>query len=103
MASDMGRSVTATGAAAGERSPAGGGVRRRIDLSAPILALLGLGLAVLVLLPLGWLVVYAVTDKAGALTAGNFIRLATDPTFVTPFLTTLAIAIGVAACSCLVA
>jgi iron(III) transport system permease protein len=65
--------------------------------------LLGLGLAVLVLLPLGWLVVYAITDKSGALTAGNFVRLATDPTFVSPFLRTLAIAAGVAVCSCLVA
>jgi iron(III) transport system permease protein len=101
--------MTAAGspaAAAGEPSPAAAGAvrgRRRLDVSAPVLVLLGLALAVLILLPLGWLIVYAVTDKARALTVGNFVRLATDPTFVSPFLTTLAIAAGIAVCSCLVA
>ncbi len=109
MSSELGRSMTAAGspaAAAGEPSPAAAGAvrgRRRLDVSAPVLVLLGLALAVLILLPLGWLIVYAVTDKARALTVGNFVRLATDPTFVSPFLTTLAIAAGIAVCSCLVA
>ena len=66
------------------------------DLSAPLLLLIGLFLCVLVLLPLGWLVWYSITDKTGALTAGNFVSLAADPSFTAPYLTALGIAFAVA-------
>ena len=65
---------------------------RSIDLSRPVMILLALFLCGLVLLPLGWLVWYSVTDNNGALTAANFVRLATDPSFARPYLTALEIA-----------
>jgi iron(III) transport system permease protein len=76
---------------------------RRFDLSIPLLATLGLFLCALVLLPLLWLAWYSVTDANGALTTGNFIKLASDPSFVSPFLIALAIALSVAITSCVVA
>ncbi|MGO8916695.1 MAG: ABC transporter permease [Stellaceae bacterium] len=77
--------------------------RVRLDLSQPVLALLALILCALVLLPLGWLLWYGVTDKDGALTLANFARLAGERAFVAPFVTTLGIAAGVAASCCVVA
>jgi iron(III) transport system permease protein len=77
--------------------------RRHLDFSMPLLAVLGLFLCALVLLPLLWLAWYSVTDNNGALTAANFIKLASDPSFVSPFLTALAIALSVALASCVVA
>jgi len=76
---------------------------RRFDLSMPLLAVLGLFLCALVLLPVLWLAWYSITDADGSLTAANFIKLASDPTFVSPFLTTLAIASSVALSACAVA
>ena len=75
---------------AGERSA------RHVDLSAPVMVVLALFLCGLVLLPLGWLVWYSVTDNTGTPTGANFVRLATDPSFATPYLTALEIAVGVA-------
>src|SRR5947209_1596388 len=72
-------------------------IRWHLDLSAPLFVLLGGFLCGLVLLPLGWLGWYSVTDANGAPTLANFARLATDPTFVGPYLTALAIAASVAA------
>src|SRR3954470_7240627 len=69
---------------------------RSIDLSRPVMVLLALFLCGLVLLPLGWLVWYSVTDNNGALTAANFVRLAIDPSFAGPYLTALEIAASVA-------
>jgi len=46
---------------------------------------------------LGWLGWYRVTDANGALSLANFTRLATNPTFVGPYLTALGIAASVAA------
>jgi len=69
---------------------------RSIDLSRPVMVLLALFLCGLVLLPLGWLVWYSVTDNNGALTTANFVRLATDPSFARPYLTALQIAASVA-------
>jgi iron(III) transport system permease protein len=77
--------------------------RARLDASLPVLGVLGLVLCVLVLLPLGWLLWYGFTDKTGAPTLANFARLATDRSFAGPFLSTIGIALGVAALSCLVA
>jgi iron(III) transport system permease protein len=72
---------------------------RHFDPSLPVLVLLGAFLCGLVLLPLGWLLWYSVTDNNGALTAGNFIRLASDSTFAAPYLTALEIAASVALCA----
>jgi iron(III) transport system permease protein len=69
---------------------------RRIDPSVPVLVVLGMFLCGLVLLPLGWLAWYSITDDSGGLTLGNFTRLATDPTFAAPYLTALEIALSVA-------
>src|SRR6266436_785842 len=77
--------------------------RARLDASLPVLGVLALVLCVLVLLPLGWLLWYGFTDKTGAPTLANFARLATDRSFVGPFLSTIAIALGVATLSCVVA
>jgi iron(III) transport system permease protein len=77
--------------------------RTRLDLSQFVLVLLALALCVLVLLPLGWLLWYGVTDKAGALTTANFIRIFSERGFVSPFVTTLGIAAGVAVACCVVA
>jgi iron(III) transport system permease protein len=73
-----------------------------IDLSKPALVLLGLFLCGLVLLPLGWLGWYAITDAEGQPTLANFTRLATDRSFVSPILTTLLIAASVAMLACAV-
>jgi len=70
--------------------------RAAFDASALVFALLAFVLASLVLLPLGWLVWYGATDAAGTPTLANFARLVGDRAFLGPFLTTLAIAAGVA-------
>jgi iron(III) transport system permease protein len=62
------------------------------DITKPVLALFVLVLCGLIVLPLSWLVYYAFTDKAGALTLGNFHRLVTDAAFLDPLLTTFALA-----------
>jgi iron(III) transport system permease protein len=78
-------------------------VRRHLDLSMPLLAVLGLFLCGLVLLPLLWLAWYSITDNTGALSAANFVKLASDPSFVSPFVTALGIALSVALAACAVA
>jgi iron(III) transport system permease protein len=77
--------------------------RTRPDLSQAAFALPALLLCVLVLLPLGWLLWYGVTDKTGALTTANFIRILSERGFVSPFAITLGIASGVAVACCVVA
>jgi iron(III) transport system permease protein len=81
------------------------GVARRsgFDLSRPILAAVMALLAVLIILPMGWLVAYAFSTSDGRATLGNFVTLFTDPDFVDPVLTTLIIAVSVGAICCLVA
>ena len=61
----------------------------RIDLSGAVMALLAAALCLLVILPIGWLVVFAFTDRARNPTLANFQTLFTDPAFVDPLLTTL--------------
>ena len=77
--------------------------RPAFDASALVLAALALILVVLVLLPLGWLLAYGFTDKAGAPTLANLLRLVSDWGFAGPFLTTLGIATSVALACCLAA
>src|ERR1700757_1329477 len=66
--------------------------KARIDWTKPVLWLFAAFLIVLIVLPLSWLAVYAVTDNANHLTLQNFITLFTDPDFVDPLLPTAIIA-----------
>ena len=73
------------------------------DLSRPVLIAVAALLVVMIALPMGWLVVYSLSDKAGNATLGNFVALFTDPTFVDPLITTLIISFSVSAICCAVA
>jgi iron(III) transport system permease protein len=75
----------------------------RLDLSQPVLISFALLLCVLILLPIGWTIVYSVSDSRGAFTLANFARLFTDPAFIDPLLTTLIIAVCVGLACCLIA
>ena len=75
----------------------------RVDASGAALALFAAALCLLIVLPIAWLVVVAITDRAGNLTLANFRTLFTDPAFVEPLLTTLIIASSVSVVCCLVA
>jgi len=77
--------------------------RRSIDLSWPILIGCAAILCVLIVLPVGWLAYYSVTDKAGSFTLGNFIQLVSDPAFVDPLFTTLIIATSSCIICCVIA
>lgn len=74
-----------------------------LDFSRAILVVAALALCVLVILPLSWLAYYGFTDRTGAFTLANFTQLATDPTFIDPFVTTVIIATSVGIVCCLVA
>lgn len=75
----------------------------RIDLFSPVFVLLALLLAILVLLPLGWLLYYALVDKDGAFTLANFAALVDDATLRKPFLVAIGMALAVGALSCVIA
>jgi iron(III) transport system permease protein len=75
----------------------------RIDFSWPILLFVAAALCVLIVLPVSWLVYYSFTDRAGAFTLENFLRLVTDSTFIDPLVTTVTIATSVGVICCLVA
>ena len=77
--------------------------RGRLDLSGPVMLAAAALLVVLIVLPLSWLVIYAVTAKAGGLTLGNFATIFGDPAFLGPLWTTLQIAVSVGLICCLVA
>ena len=76
---------------------------RGIDLSAPLAIVFALTLCVLVLLPLTWLLIYALTDTKGVATFANFKQLFTDPAFVDPLLISLGIATSVGVSCCAIA
>ncbi|HVZ10070.1 ABC transporter permease [Rhodopila sp.] len=76
---------------------------RRFDPSLVPLALAGLFLAMLVLLPLGWLLAYTLSDEAGRPSWTNLMQLADPSLFWEPFVTTFGIALGVAALACAIA
>jgi iron(III) transport system permease protein len=80
-----------------------GGRGRLVDLSRPTLIAVTALLAVMIVLPMGWLVAYSLSDKAGHPTLANFVALFTDPSFVDPLITTLIIAFSVSGLCCLVA
>jgi iron(III) transport system permease protein len=80
-----------------ERRPAG------IDWSRPVLYAFAALLCVLIILPLSWLFVFSVSDRAGGVTLDNFRRLFTDPAFLDPLVTTFIIATTSAVACCVVA
>ena len=75
----------------------------RIDLFRPTFVLLVVVLAILVVLPLSWLLYYSLIDKTGAFTLANFTRLATDVTMRRPFVIAIGMALSVGALSCVIA
>ena len=77
--------------------------RSRLDLSGVVMAAFAGALCLLVVLPIGWLVVYGFTDRARKFTLANFATLLTDPAFVEPLITTLVIAVSVSLACCAVA
>ncbi len=76
--------------------------RARLDLSWPVLIGFALILCALIVLPMSWLVYFSVTDK-GHFTLANFVKLATDPTFIDPLVTTVILATSSAVICCAVA
>src|ERR1700704_2977408 len=77
--------------------------KAKIDWTKPVLALFAAGLILLIVLPLSWLAVFSVTDKARQLTLQNFVTLFTDRDFLDPLWTTAIIATSSAAICCVVA
>jgi iron(III) transport system permease protein len=75
----------------------------RIDLFGPTFVLLVAVLGVLVVLPLGWLLVYAFTDADGAFTLSNLVALATEATLRKPLAVAATMALAVGALSCVLA
>jgi iron(III) transport system permease protein len=76
---------------------------RRPDLSQPLMLVVAALLVLMIVLPMGWLVVYSFSDKAGNPTLANFVRLFTDPDFLDPLITSLIIAFSTSAACCVVA
>src|SRR6201989_2983194 len=74
-----------------------------IDFTKPVVWLFALVLIILIVLPLSWLAVFSLTDKARHVTLQNFVTLFTDPDFLDPLLTTAIIATTSAAICCVVA
>src|SRR6201995_2879219 len=79
------------------------GTRGRFDWTRPVLWLFAAFLVALILLPMSWLAIYSVTDKANHVTLQNFVTLFTDPDFLDPLLTTAIIATSSAIICCAVA
>ncbi|MBI5277244.1 MAG: iron ABC transporter permease [Burkholderiales bacterium] len=76
----------------------------RIDLLRPAFWLLAAALAVLVVLPLGWLGYYSLLDtKTGTLGLQNFVALVKDATLRKPFVIAIGMALAVGVASCVVA
>ena len=87
-------------------STANAGVERlriRLDLSKPVLIVCAAILCVLIILPLSWLILFSVSDRAGSFTLVNFYNLVTDPTLLEPLFTTFALATLSAIICCTVA
>jgi len=76
---------------------------RRADLSGAVLPLFAATLCLLVVLPIGWLIVFAFTDRTRHATLANFRVLFTDSAFLDPLLTTLVLSVAVSLICCAVA
>src|SRR5258706_14095250 len=79
-----------------------GATKAKIDWTRPVLWLFAACLVVLIVLPLSWLAIFSVTDKARHLTLEKFITLFTDPDFLDALTTTASIAPILAAICCIV-
>jgi iron(III) transport system permease protein len=81
------------------------GIRRRrgFDVSTTAFALLALFLALLVVMPTGWLLWYSVTNDQGQLAFGSWIALVTDRSLRAAMGVTMVIAVSVAALCAVVA
>lgn len=80
------------------------GRRSGIDLSIPTFVILSLLLAVLVILPLFWILYYSFrSDSDGSATLENFVALVTDPTLVRAYALAIGMATSVGVLSCIVA
>jgi len=77
--------------------------RFRIDFSGAVLTLFAVALCVLVVLPVGWLVSFAFSDRSGKVTLANFRLLFSDQAFLQPLFTTLVLAVSASLICCLVA
>jgi iron(III) transport system permease protein len=77
--------------------------RARVDLSGGVMGVLAALLCLLVVLPIGWIVAFAFTDRARNVTLANFRTLFTDPVFLEPLGATLTIAVSVSVACCVVA
>jgi iron(III) transport system permease protein len=77
--------------------------RTRVDLSGGVMGVLAALLCLLVVLPIGWIVAFAFTDRARNVTLANFRTLFTDPVFLEPLGATLTIAVSVSVACCVVA
>jgi iron(III) transport system permease protein len=75
----------------------------RIDFTKPVLWLVAVCLVVLIALPMSWLGVFSLTDKARHFTLQNFVTLFTEPDFLDPLATTAIIAVSSAVICCVVA
>src|ERR1700746_371734 len=75
----------------------------KLDLTKPVLWLFAAVMIVLIVLPMSWLAIYSLTDKANHVTLQNFVTLFTDPDFLDPLLTTAIIATSSAVICCAVA
>lgn len=95
--------ATSLAAEPGAEPRRAGTLRARLDPSAALFAATALLLCALVVLPIGWLAWFAVTDAAGTPTLANFRLLVTDPALARPMATTLLMAVGAALASCVVA
>jgi iron(III) transport system permease protein len=76
---------------------------RSLDLSRIVLFAVSALLALMVVLPVGWLAVYAFLSKDGQATLDNFATLFSDPSFVGPLVVTLVLSFGTSVICCLVA
>jgi iron(III) transport system permease protein len=78
-------------------------ILRRFDLSGLVLAAVAVLLALIIVLPMGWLVIYSFATKGGEPTLDNFVKLFTDPSFLDPLITTLIISVSVSVICCVIA
>src|ERR1700712_398452 len=79
------------------------GAKPKFDWTKPVLWLFAVCLVALIVLPLSWLAVFSVTDKARHLTLQNFVTLFSDPDFLEPLLAPTIIATTPALICCIVA
>ena len=73
------------------------------DASRPILIVTAILLAVLIVLPIAWLLASSLMDKDGNPSLANFVTLFTDESFLEPLQTTLVIAVSVSLICCAIA